>query len=648
MEKDVPLISLINASQNFGIRPLFKDLDLHINPKERLGLIGPNGAGKSTLLKAIAGTEPLMNGQRHASPLLRISLVDQKSIPNQNQSVLEEVLQGCGDKKHLLLKYNKLSKSIAEHPDQIDQLKELGKVSELMDAKNAWNLEQQCQEILQRLGITQLHTPIKNLSGGYQKRVALASALVANPDVLLLDEPTNHLDIHAIEWLQHWLKIYKGALVLVTHDRYLLDQVTTKMIEIDRGESGEYLGNYQNYLEQKLEEEKQEESIKRKFQGILRKELKWLKQGPKARSSKQKARIQRIEKLKANSFKEEKESIVIENTARRIGKKVIEIEGLRMTANNQNNGTVLLDSFSYSFEPLDRVGIIGPNGSGKSTLLDIIAGKKSPIKGKIDFGETVVVGYIDQQVNELNLSQKSQLTVIKYIEEEAATRVSFKGKEITASQLLEKFLFSPQEQHSPISKLSGGEKKRLNLCKVLINAPNVLLLDEPTNDLDVQTLGVLEDFLENFPGCVILVSHDRYFLDKTIDKVLFFEDKKLQTFQGTYTSFLQQKPSNTKVSFERKHNLKAKEIKKETRQKPLASEANNKLSTLKRLSYKEKKELNELEELIPILEKEKALLEENISNNKGNLYSLSQKLASTIEKLQFSEDRWLELSEIPN
>ena len=531
------LISLVNASTDFGIKNLFKNLDLHINKKERLGLIGPNGSGKSTLLRVIAGIEPLMEGERRCLSSLRISLVGQETSYNSEKSILEEVLEGCGEKRKLLLNFSQLSRKIAQNPEDEDLLKKLGQASELMDAAGAWNLEQQCQDVLRRLGIKDLDKPVKELSGGYRKRVGLAAALVSKPDVLLLDEPTNHLDASAVEWLQNWLDHYEGALVLITHDRYVLDRITNRMVEINNGEARKYSGNYREFLQQKVEQEQSEASTKKKFQGVLRKELAWLRQGPKARSTKQKARIQRIAEMQAKPKSHVKANLEMNSLSRRIGKIAIEAEGVGLSLNNKENNLDLLCDFTYSFSPEDRVGIIGPNGSGKSTLLDLIAGKRLPTSGEMRLGETVHIGYLDQHTNDLNQGSGLNRKVIEFVEE-AALRIDHGGKQITASQLLEKFLFPPSQQHSPLVKLSGGEKRRLALCKMLIQAPNVLLLDEPTNDLDIQTLSVLEDFLDDFKGCVVVVSHDRYFLDRTIDRIFNFENGHLCRYEGNYSRFL--------------------------------------------------------------------------------------------------------------
>ncbi len=635
------LISLVNASKDFGIRNLFKNLDLHINKRERLGLIGPNGSGKSTLLRVLAGVEPLMGGNRRCLSSLRISLVGQETSFDSEKSILEEVLEGCGEQRKLLFNFSNLSRKIAQNPQDESLLKKLGQASELMDAAGAWNLEQQCQDVLRRLGIRDLDKSVKDLSGGYRKRVGLAAALVSKPDVLLLDEPTNHLDASAVEWLQNWLDHFQGAIVLITHDRYFLDRITTRMIEINNGEARKYSGNYREFLQQKVEEEQSEASTKKKFQGVLRKELAWLRQGPKARSTKQKARIQRIAEMQAKPKTQVKARLEMNSLSRRIGKIAIEAEAVGLSINDKENNLDLLDDFTYSFSPEDRVGIIGPNGSGKSTLLDLIAGKRLPTSGAITIGETVHIGYLDQHTNDLNLGSGLNRKVIEFVEE-VAFRIDQGGKQITASQLLEKFLFPPSQQHSPLSKLSGGEKRRLALCKMLIQAPNVLLLDEPTNDLDIQTLSVLEDFLDDFEGCVVVVSHDRYFLDRTIDRIFNFENGNLRRYEGNYSRFLEQK-----ILEERNNEKQGREEIVHHSETKIESEKKLKLkNNKKRLSFKEARELKELDLKLPLLEEQKIYLEKKITDSSGDIRKISHQLAELIESIKEYEDRWIELSEL--
>ena len=628
------LISLVGAAKDFGIRTLFTDLDLHIGEGERLGLIGPNGAGKSTLLKVLAGQEPLGAGERRCSTRLKVELVGQESRVTPGLTVLEQVLEGCGTKRDLLLRFSALSDAVAGDPGNQALLAELGDLSQRMDEEEAWSLEQQCREVLQKLGISDLQRPVEDLSGGYRKRVGLASALVASPDVLLLDEPTNHLDAAAVEWLQSWLDRYAGALVLVTHDRYVLDRVTRRMVEVARGQARTYQGNYSTYLQHKAEEDASEAASAAKFKGVLRRELAWLRQGPKARSTKQKARLQRIEAMREEKPLQAKGKLEMASVSRRIGKLVIEAEGLGVTADSLETGRLLLDNFSYSFSPEDRVGIIGPNGSGKSTLLDLIAGRRTATQGSLRLGETVHIGYLDQHTEVFTEGKGLERKVIDFVEE-AASRIDLGAEQLTASQLLERFLFPPAQQHSPLSKLSGGERRRLTLCRMLIQAPNVLLLDEPTNDLDVQTLSVLEDFLEDFRGCVIVVSHDRYFLDRTVDRLFCFEAGRLQRFEGNYSDFLEH---------QRRQERQPTAAKPATGKPKAASKPAS--TGPRRRSFKEAKELEQLDQQLPQLEQQRGALEQRLSAGEGDMSELSMELATLINAIGQAEERWLELSEL--
>jgi ATP-binding cassette subfamily F protein uup len=512
-------------------------------------------------------------------------------------------------------------------------LSELGELSQTMDEEDAWSLEQQCREVLQKLGIGDLQRPVEDLSGGYRKRVGLASALVACPDVLLLDEPTNHLDAAAIEWLQSWLDRYPGALVLVTHDRYVLDRVTRRMVEVDQGRARTYQGNYSTFLQHKAEEDASEAASAAKFRGVLRRELAWLRQGPKARSTKQRARLQRIETMREEKPSQAKDKLEMASVSRRIGKQVIEAEALGVTANGHPDGQRLLDNFSYSFSPEDRVGILGPNGSGKSTLLDLIAGRRQATEGTLRLGETIHIGYLDQHTDAFDQGKGLERKVIEFVEE-AASRIDLGGEQVTASQLLERFLFPPAQQHSPLSKLSGGERRRLTLCRMLVQAPNVLLLDEPTNDLDVQTLSVLEDFLEDFRGCVIVVSHDRYFLDRTVDRLFCFENGRLKRFEGNYSEFLEQQKQEERTQAVAPTPTKERQPRKPTSEGP------------RRRSFKETKELDQLDSKLPQLEQQRSALETQIAGHCDDITSRSLELAELISTIEQAEERWLELSEL--
>lgn len=635
------LISLVDASKDFGIRTLFADLTLHIREGDRLGLIGPNGSGKSTLLKVLAGEEPLGGGERRCSSRLRVELVGQESSVDPGLTVLEQVLAGCGEKRDLLLRFSELSEAVADNPDNAVLLAELGVLSQRMDESEAWSLEQQCQEVLQRLGITDLHSPVEALSGGYRKRVGLASALVACPDVLLLDEPTNHLDAAAVEWLQSWLDRYPGAVVLVTHDRYVLDRVTRRIVEVELGEARSIDGNYSAYLQRKAEQNLADAAGAAKFKSVLRRELAWLRQGPKARSTKQKARLQRIDEMQSAPTKQSRSQLEMASVSRRIGKVAIEAEHLSVSADGSKDGPLLLSDFSYSFSPEDRVGIIGPNGSGKSTLLDLIAGRREPTGGSLQIGETVHLGYLDQHTDVLSDGKGLERKVIDFVEEAAST-IDLGNEQLSASQLLERFLFPPAQQHSPLSKLSGGERRRLSLCRMLIQAPNVLLLDEPTNDLDVQTLSVLEDLLEDFRGCVVVVSHDRYFLDRTVDRLFCFENGRLQRFEGNYSAFLDHRRDLEKAQSEA---LAAQENAQRS-SKAASKQGSIPDNKPKRRSFKESKELERLDSDLPALELRKQELEQAMASGGGDLSSLSLELAALLDSIHTSEERWLELSEL--
>ena len=673
------LISLVGAGKDYGIRTLFSDLELHVGPRERLGLIGPNGAGKSTLLRVLAGREPLDRGERRCSSKLNVVLLDQEPDLDPARTVLEEVFAAGGERLALLREHEELSLALAADPASDTLLARLSSCNHRMDSCNAWDLERDCREVLERLGIgggsELLGRRVGELSGGNRRRVALAAALVAQPEVLLLDEPTNHLDAEGVEWLQGWLDRFAGALVLVTHDRYLLDRVTRRIVAVERGEARPYEGNYATYLERRAEEEASEQASAAKFRGSLRRELAWLRQGPKARSTKQKARLQRIEAMREAPTRQAKGQVSLTSTARRIGKQAITAEGLCVGVPANPPGGVaskpmfgrpegpaeppeeaphpgpdnpgprlLLRDFSYDFSPEDRVGIIGPNGVGKSSLLEVIAGRRMPSAGTLELGSTVKLAYFDQH-SEVLLADRAQRKVIDVVQE-AASRVEVDGVELSASQLLERFLFPPAQQHQPVAKLSGGERRRLHLCRLLIEAPNVLLLDEPTNDLDVNTLGVLEDFLEDFRGCVVVVSHDRWFLDRTVDRLFCFRDGQLERFEGNYSSYL-----------ERQQAAAGRPVGGAAQTGSAAAPSSNNRPTAKptpprRRSFKENRELESIERDLPLWEERRGSLETSLANPSGGDYgqleTLTQELAELMERIHSAEERWLELSERPN
>jgi ATP-binding cassette subfamily F protein uup len=560
------IFTLRSIKKDFGIKELLTDASFSLDEGDKVGLIGTNGSGKSTLLKMIAGMESIDSGDRWVNPGSKIVYLPQQPDLDENHTVLEQVFADSGEQMALVREYEEISAQLSHGKGDTDKLMaRLSAVSERIDEVDAWDLETKAKLILTKLGIEDFDAKIADLSGGYRKRIALATALLSEPDVLLMDEPTNHLDALSVEWLQNYLNGYRGALLLITHDRYFLDRVTNRILEIDRGDLYNYAGNYAYYLEKKALAEESAASSVRKHAGVLRRELEWLKRGPKARSTKQKARIDRIKDMRAQEFKTANGKVEIATAGRRIGKKVIELLNICKAYGDRT----LIKDFTYNFTPEDRIGIIGCNGAGKSTLMDIITGRIQPDSGTVEIGTTIHIGYFDQHSEDLTPNEDQR--VIEYLKSVAELVQTADGEIITASQMLEKFLFPPNQQYAPISKLSGGEKRRLFLLKVLMSAPNVLILDEPTNDLDVQTLAVLEDYLEDFNGCVIVVSHDRYFLDRTIDMVFALEPGgNLRLYPGNYSVYLDYKKAE-----------EAKEIKGQKEKEKLTRtvESNNSKST---------------------------------------------------------------------
>ena len=631
------IVTLQSVKKDFGIKELLKDANFSLDTNDKVGLIGTNGSGKSTLLKMIARLESIDSGQILVNSGAKIVYLPQQPDMDENHTVLEQVFADSGEQMNLVKEYEELSDKLAHYPDDSQLMSRLSTVMERMDATGAWEVETNAKIILTKLGIVDFDVKVGTLSGGYRKRIALAAALISEPDLLLMDEPTNHLDALSVEWLQSYLNRYRGALLLITHDRYFLDKVTNRIIEIDRGDIYNYTGNYSYYLEKKALAEESAVSTQRKHQGLLRRELEWLKKGPKARSTKQKARIDRAHELRDTEFKEINGKVDISTVGRRIGKKVIELKNVSKAYNNRT----LIHNFTYEFSPEDRIGIIGGNGAGKSTLMDIMTARIKPDSGSVEIGTTIHIGYFNQHSEELLTAVDDNQRVIDYIKEEGEFIQISDGTKITASQMLERFLFPGNQQYAPINKLSGGEKRRLFLLRILISAPNVLILDEPTNDLDVQTLAVLEDYLEDFNGCVIVVSHDRYFLDRTVDRIFALEEGGgLRQYPGNYSIYLDYK--------------KAEEAEKQEPSKTVIVESKvvspvAETKKARRLSNWERREFEELEQKIAKLETEKTAAEKKLTTVVGN-YSQVQKLYEEVETLKknidLSTERWLELEEM--
>jgi ABC transport system ATP-binding/permease protein len=641
------ILTLQNIKKDFGIKEILRDASFSIEPNDKVGLIGVNGSGKSTLLKMIAGIEPTDGGQRLLKSGAKVIYLPQQPEIDENLTVIDQVFADSGEQMQLVREYEDLSHKIAlaKSGDLDALMARLATVTEKMATLGAWDLETKAKIVLGQLGIEDFDAKVKDLSGGYRKRIALAAALLNEPDLLMMDEPTNHLDAESVEWLQEYLARFQGAILLITHDRYFLDQVTTRILEIDRADLYAYSGNYSYYLEKKALQEDSVASSQRKFQGVLKRELEWLKKGPKARSTKQKARINRIGDMQDREFKQTQEKVDIDTPGRRIGKKVIELENIAKSY----DGKTLFKDFSYEFTPSDRLGIIGANGAGKSTLMNIITGRIEPDQGKVAIGKTIHIGYFDQHSDNILAALDENQRVIEYIKEVAEVVTTADGTKISASQMLEKFLFPPDQQYAPIHKLSGGEKRRLFLLQVLMDAPNVLILDEPTNDLDVQTLAILEDYLENFNGCVIVVSHDRYFLDRTVDFILAIEpEAQVRLYPGNYSVYVEHKKKADKLDkLAKQDQVIAKP--QATKPKNISnSKSSNQDQGIKPLSNFEKREYQKLEAKIAQLETDKAQLENNLAINCSDfnlVQELSAKLASLNEEIERHTESWLALAE---
>ncbi len=623
------MITIEELTKTYGEKNLFNHLTFTITENERIGLIGVNGTGKSTLLKIIAGLEIADGGEVMHAKDYRITYMPQHPDFNPELTVLEQVFSGDTPLLQLLKQYELALYELQQDASSEKAQQNLYDLQQKMDAMNAWEANSSAQAVLTKLGITNMQEKIGALSGGQKKRVSIAQSLIQTPDLLILDEPTNHLDYETVKWLEEYLAKYQGAVLLVTHDRYFLDAVTNRIFELDGGNLYSYKGNYGAFLEGKALREEQEKATQSKLSNLYRNELAWIRRGAKARTTKQKARIQRFEELEGKVGSTEKEGLDISLAGSRLGKKVVELKEVSKAF----EGKMLLNDFTHIVKKGDRIGIVGKNGSGKSTLLNMLAGRIGPDSGEVDRGQTVKIAYYTQESDDMDLNKR----MLDYIKESAEIVQTTDGKVISASQMLERFLFPSHTHGTPIRKLSGGERRRLYLLKLLMTSPNVLLLDEPTNDLDTQTLTVLEDYLEEFPGVVITVSHDRYFLDKVADYLLVFEgDGVISTYYGAYTDQLEEA---------RRQKQKQVQETKVKEEKPRVQEKQKK----RRLSYKEQKEWDEIEDKIAAKEEEIERLTAEIERA-GSDYSKAHTLSMEQEKanddLNELLERWTELSEL--
>lgn len=630
------ILSLENISRNYGTRPLFEGVTLGLEAGERIGIIGANGSGKTTLLRIIAGTEPPDTGRVVLADSKVLSFLPQNPPSDERATVLETIFAASGGVMKLVRDYEAACHDLAQQGGTDRRL--LDAVADLahqLEASSAWDLETNARTVLTRLGINDTAARMGALSGGQRKRVALAHALIVRPDVLILDEPTNHLDADTVGWLEAYLARYAGTLLLVTHDRYFLDRVTTRVIEIDGGAVQSFGGNYAYYLEKKAEQETQRAAEGQKRKMLIRRELAWLRRGAKARTRKSKARLDAAHELMARPVEAAKAELDIAVGARRLGTKVVELHDVAKAYGNQK----LIEDFTCLLKRNDRIGIIGPNGAGKTTLLEIITGGVQPDRGRVETGQTVVIGYYDQESRALADEER----VIDYIREVAEHVRTIDGALITASQMLEKFLFPPAAQYAPIGKLSGGERRRLYLLRVLMSAPNVLLLDEPTNDLDIPTLMALEEYLDDFAGALVVVSHDRYFLDRTINYVFRFEgDGRVREYPGDYSTYLEFREREEEVA-------KTMEASSASGAGQAATTTARKESNAPRkISFREKRELETLEAEIAAAETRTAEIEAQLSlhaTDAGKVQALFTEQQQLLQQLDREMERWAELAE---
>uniref|UniRef100_Q3ATM7 ATPase n=1 Tax=Chlorobium chlorochromatii (strain CaD3) TaxID=340177 RepID=Q3ATM7_CHLCH len=626
------LLTVEGLEKKYGLKHLFEDVSFGVDERDKIGIIGANGSGKSTLLKILAGVEQPDKGKLMVANHKRIAYLPQDSPYNPNDTVLQAILASSGKVMDLIYEYELVCKKLEEHQgDSVALMERMSTLAHELDVCGAWELESNAKTVLGRLGLYDLTARMGTLSGGQRKRVALAHALVVPSDGLILDEPTNHLDADSVEWLEQYIRRYQGAVLLITHDRYFLDRVATRMLELDGRTATTFTGGYSSYLQQKAELEEQAVRDERKRQALVRQELDWMRSGCKARTTKQKARMQRAESLVYSPKQEKSKELEIGFGAGRLGDKIIEFHKVSKSFGDK----LLLKNFEYHLQKGDRIGIIGANGSGKTTLFEMIAARTTPDSGHIEIGKTVRLGYYDQESRELDDSKR----VIESIQEVAEQITLKDGVVLSASKMLERFLFPPSTQYSLVKTLSGGERRRLYLLRQLIASPNVLLLDEPTNDLDIPTLRVLEDYLDNYQGCLLVVSHDRYFLDRTVEYIFAFEENgQVRRYPGNYTVYLEMKASIASAG-------EPKVAKKTTEPpKPVAVQSTKPAA----LSSKEKRELEKLEVAIAAAESRQAEIAVQLSAA-GNDFAMQQQLGTELQALQqqleLDMERWSELAE---
>ncbi|MBF0760784.1 ABC-F family ATP-binding cassette domain-containing protein [Dysgonomonas mossii] len=614
-------------TKSFGDLVLFRDISFGIAEGERIGLIAKNGSGKTTLLNILTGKEPYDSGAVVFRRDLRVAYLEQDPTYPENLTVLEACFHSGNDVTDLIAEYERVINS-KDHSG-------LDAILQKMDILQAWDYEHRAKQILGQLKITDFEQKISQLSGGQLKRVALANVLITEPDLIILDEPTNHLDLDMVEWLEEYLQRSRLSLLMVTHDRYFLDRVCNEIIEIDQQQLYQYKGNFSYYLEKRDERISAQNAELDRANNILRKELEWMRRQPQARATKAKSRIDAFYDLEKKAQQvRDAGNVQLQMKGTYIGNKIFEAQHVYKSFGDIK----ILEDFNYVFARYEKLGIVGNNGTGKSTFIKMLMGEVAPDKGGFDIGETVKFGYYSQD----GLKFDEQMKVIDVVQNIAEVIDLGNGSRLTASQFLQHFLFPPEKQHNFVYKLSGGEKRRLYLCTVLITNPNFLVLDEPTNDLDIVTLNILEEYLQQFKGCVIVVSHDRYFMDKVVDHLLAFQGSaRIKDFPGNYTQYREWKEVQELLEKEKEQAAKPKEEK--------VQQAQPKNDEKKKLSFKEKREFEELDALIPQLEEEKANLENELSSgtlSTDELLQKSNRISQLMEEIEEKTMRWLELSEL--
>ena len=625
------ILSAENLSHSYGVRTLFKNISFNIEEGDKIGVIGVNGTGKSTLLRDIATGEP-GEGKITKNGTCVIEYLPQDPAFDPDATVLEQVFRGESPQLDVVRRYEEAVQQAAAEPENKAARQKLLALQQEMDSKFAWQMESEAKAVLDKLGITDLQQPMKELSGGQRKRVALAGVLVRPSDLLILDEPTNHMDNETVAWLEEVLQKRKGALLLVTHDRYFFDRVVNRTLEIDGGEGYLYTGNYSLFLQKREERRIAAAGAAQRLRNVYRRELAWISRGAEARRTKSKERIERFNELKkeVNNIKTEQQ-LEISSVGSRLGKTIIECEHIGL----DYSGKTYINDFNYVLLRNDRIGIVGPNGSGKSSLMDIIAGRLAPTRGTVKVGQTVKIGYFAQHSE----FKDADCRVLEYIKNASDYIETADGTRITAAQMLERFLFPPELQWVPVSKLSGGEKRRLYLLSVLMSAPNVLILDEPTNDLDIPTLSVLEDYLDTFNGAVIAVSHDRYFLDRFAGKIFaFMGGGEVRQFIGDYSRYEQ---ARTEAQ-----NLARQQERAQSTVKPQQREEKQRAP---KMTYKEKLEYEQIEPVIAQAEAELKMTEMEINacgTDFVKLTELTAKQQELTQRISDLTDRWAYLEEL--